>query len=109
TPPLEGSILGGITRDSVIKLAAEWGVDVAERKISIDEVLEANSEGRLEEAFGSGTAAVISPVGEFLYKGTSHIVNKGQTGELSARLFTELQAIQNGHQPDPFSWVERVC
>lgn len=108
TPPLEGSILGGITRDSVIKLAAKWGVDVVERRISIDEVLEANSEGRLEEAFGSGTAAVISPVGEFIYKDTGHVVNNGQTGELSARLFRELQAIQNGYEPDPFSWVERV-
>jgi branched-chain amino acid aminotransferase len=108
TPPLEGSILGGFTRDSVIKLALSWGVEVAERRISIDEVMEANAAGRLQEVFGTGTAAVISPVGELLYKGTSHKIHDGQTGELSAKLYTELQAIQNGHQKDPFKWVVRV-
>ena len=108
TPPLEGSILGGLTRDSVLKLAASWGVDVIERPISIDEILEANESGRLQEVFGTGTAAVISPVGELFYKNTSHVINKGQTGELSARLFKELQAIQYGHQKDPFNWVVRV-
>ena len=109
TPPLEGSILGGLTRDSVLKLASSWGVDVAERPISIDEILEANESGRLREVFGSGTAAVISPVGELFYKNTSHVINKGQTGELSARLFKELQAIQYGHQKDPFDWVVSVA
>lgn len=108
TPPLEGSILGGLTRDSVIKLATAWGVDVAEKRISIDEVLEANRSGRLQEVFGTGTAAVISPVGELLYKDHHYVVNNGQTGELSARLYTELQAIQNGFQDDPFKWVVRV-
>jgi branched-chain amino acid aminotransferase len=108
TPPLEGSILGGLTRDSVIKLATGWGVEVAERRISIDEVLEANRSGRLQEAFGTGTAAVISPVGELLYKDQPYVVNNGQTGELSARLYTELQAIQNGFRDDPFKWVVRV-
>ncbi|MBU1567999.1 MAG: branched-chain amino acid aminotransferase [Proteobacteria bacterium] len=108
TPPLEGSILGGLTRDSVIKLASSWGMDVAERRISIDEVLRANEEGRLQEAFGTGTAAVISPVGELFFKGTSYKINNGQTGELSARLYTELQAIQNGFETDPFKWVVRV-
>lgn len=108
TPPLGGSILGGLTRDSVIKLAESWGIKVSERKISIDEVLEAKEKGTLEEAFGTGTAAVISPVGEFLYKNTTYTVNNGETGELSTRLFTELQAIQNGTQDDPFKWVVRV-
>jgi len=108
TPPLEGSILGGITRDSVIKLAGSWGVDVVERPITIDEILEANENGRLQEAFGTGTAAVISPVGELFYKNNSHVINKGLTGELSAKLFNELQAIQNGHLEDPFNWVVRV-
>jgi len=108
TPPLEGSILGGLTRDSVLKLASSWGVDVVERAISIDEILEANKSGRLQEAFGTGTAAVISPVGELFYKENSYVINNGQTGELSARLFNELQAIQNGHQDDPFNWVVRV-
>jgi branched-chain amino acid aminotransferase len=108
TPPLEGSILGGITRDSVLKLAAGWGVDVVERPITVDEILEANESGRLKEVFGTGTAAVISPVGEFFYKDHTYVINKGRTGELSVRLFDELQAIQNGHQKDPFDWVVRV-
>lgn len=108
TPPLGGSILGGITRDSVLKLAAEWGVEAVERRITIDEILVANESGRLQEAFGTGTAAVISPVGELFYKDVSHVINNGQTGDLSARLFKELQAIQNGYQEDPFKWVVRV-
>ncbi len=108
TPPLEGSILGGITRDSVIKLAKGWGIAVSESRIAIDEVLAANAEGRLQEAFGTGTAAVISPVGELFYKGTRHVINQGRTGELSARLFKELQAIQHGYQEDPFNWLVRV-
>lgn len=108
TPPLEGSILGGLTRDSVLKLAASWGIEVAERRISIDEVLEANGSGRLQEVFGTGTAAVISPVGELFYKEQHYIINNGQTGELAARLYTELQAIQNGYREDPFNWVVRV-
>ena len=109
TPPLEGSILGGITRDSVLKLASSWGVDVAERRITIDEVLEANQRGRLQEVFGTGTAAVISPVGEFFYKDKSYVVNNRQAGALATRIFTELQGIQNGYQDDPFNWVVRVA
>jgi branched-chain amino acid aminotransferase len=108
TPPLEGSILGGITRDSVLKLAAKWGVKTVERAISIDEVLTASLEGRLREAFGTGTAAVISPVGELYYQEKAYTINNGQPGELSRRLYDELQAIQAGRAEDPFKWVERV-
>ena len=108
TPPLEGSILGGLTRDSVLKLAGSWGMKIEERRISIDEVLEENKSGGLQEAFGTGTAAVISPVGELFYKGETHVINGGKTGEIAAKLFTELQAIQYGHQDDPFKWVVRV-
>ena len=108
TPPLDGSILGGLTRDSVLKLAAGWGMDVAERQISIDEVLAANENGQLQEVFGAGTAAVISPVGELLYKDRSYVINNCETGVLSTRLLNELQAIQKGFQEDPFNWVVRV-
>jgi branched-chain amino acid aminotransferase len=108
TPPLEGSILGGITRDSVLKLAKSWGVAVAERQLAIDEVLQSNKEGRLREAFGTGTAAVISPVGELFYKGEHHVINTGDVGTLTERLYRELLAIQSGYQPDPFKWVMRV-
>ncbi|HIP40295.1 MAG TPA: branched-chain amino acid aminotransferase [Desulfocapsa sulfexigens] len=108
TPPLGGSILGGITRDSVIQLAASWGVTVNERQITIDEVIAAIEDGSLQEAFGSGTAAVIAPVGELCYQEKKYVVADGNTGELSQRLFDELQAIQNGEQDDPFKWIVRV-
>jgi len=107
TPPLAGSILPGVTRDSVIKLADSWGIKVSERKITISEVIEANEKGRLQEAFGTGTAAVISPVGELYYKEETYMINEGKTGELSAKLFTELQAIQKGESDDPFKWTVR--
>ncbi|MEN8189666.1 MAG: branched-chain amino acid aminotransferase, partial [Thermodesulfobacteriota bacterium] len=96
TPPLGGSILGGITRNSVMTLARDWGVNVVERQVTIDEVVEAAENGHLKEVFGTGTAAVISPVGELCYQEKVYTVNGGQAGELSSRLFEELQAIQNG-------------
>lgn len=108
TPPLGGSILGGITRDSVIELARSWGVTVVEKQIAIDEVLAAIEDGSLQEAFGSGTAAVIAPIGELCYQKKEYVVADGKTGTLSQRLFDELQAIQNGTQDDPFKWVVRV-
>lgn len=108
TPPLEGSILGGITRDSVLQLAEKLGIKTVERRITIDEVLEASRTGSLDEAFGTGTAAVISPVGELHYKDEVYTVNGGETGALSRKLYDELQAIQTGNAEDPFGWVVRV-
>lgn len=108
TPPLGGSILGGITRHAVIDLARHWGLEVEERPIAIDEVVSANGDGTLQEVFGTGTAAVISPVGELFYKGVSHVVNGGRTGAVAARLYEELQAIQRGYRDDPFKWTVRV-
>lgn len=108
TPPLGGSILGGITRDSVIQLAKSWGINVVEKQITIDEVTKAIEDGSLLEAFGSGTAAVISPIGELCYQEQKYVVADGKTGELSQRLFDGLQAIQNGTKDDPFKWIVRV-
>ncbi len=108
TPPLSGSILGGITRDSVIQLARSWDVNVVEKQITIDEVIAAIGDGTLKEAFGSGTAAVIAPIGELCYQDKKYVVADGNTGELSQRLFDGLQAIQNGKQDDPFKWIVRV-
>lgn len=108
TPPLNGSILAGITRDSVIQLAKSWGVNMVERMISIDEVLTASEDGSLKEVFGTGTAAVISPVGELCYQDKKYTVADGNTGELSQRFFDELQGIQYGKQEDPFKWTIRV-
>ncbi len=106
TPALSGSILPGITRDSVLKLAADWGIKTEERAIAIDEVTEAASSGRLSECFGSGTAAVISPVGSLYYKGKNYEINNCQTGELAHRLFDELTAMQYGEREDRFGWID---
>jgi branched-chain amino acid aminotransferase len=108
TPPLTGSILPGITRDSVLRLTKDWGLKVSEKRITIDDVLAANEKGSLQEIFGTGTAAVISPVGELNYKGQVCTINHGKTGALARKLFTELQAIQNGHKQDPYGWVVEV-
>jgi branched-chain amino acid aminotransferase len=108
TPPLSGSILPGITRDSVLRLTKDWGLKVSEKKISIDDVLTANEKGNLQEIFGTGTAAVISPVGQLNYKGRVCTINNGKTGELAQKLFAELQAIQNGYKKDPYGWVVEV-
>ncbi len=104
TPPLQGSILPGITRDSVLQLARSWGGKVSERAVTIDEIMAAAADGRLQESFGTGTAAVISPIGELTYKGHTVEINKGEAGPVSQRLYSELQAIQFGRQQDPFGW-----
>ena len=108
TPPLGATTLAGITRDSVIELLKSWQVPVEERKISIDEVVEAHQAGNLEEIFGCGTAAVIAPVGVLNHKGQDHQVGGGKTGPIAQRLFDELSAIQYGKKPDPFNWIRQV-
>lgn len=108
TPPLEGSILPGITRDSVIQLARDWGYQVSERRITIDEVVAAGKSGALKESFGTGTAAVISPVGEFCYREQHLQINGGKAGDLAKRLHDELQALQFGYLDDPHKWRVRV-
>ncbi len=109
TPPLGGTILPGITRDSVLKLAADWDITTREERISIDEVIAAAKDGSLTEAFGSGTAAVISPVGEFSYKNENISVGGGKTGPLAQRLFDGIQTLQRGGCPDPHDWLVRVA
>ncbi|MBW2712100.1 MAG: aminotransferase class IV, partial [Deltaproteobacteria bacterium] len=106
TPMLTGSILPGITRDSVIKLAKLWGLDVSERKISIHEVFDAYTAGKLDEIFGSGTAAVISPVGEIKYGEKIIAVGDGKVGPVANRFYTELTNIQYGKTEDPAGWIE---
>lgn len=108
TPALSGSILEGVTRKSVLQLLAHWGVPVTERKLSMEEIYEAHQKGELEEAFGTGTAAVISPIGELNWKDEKLVVNDGQTGELSKKLYDELTGIQTGKVEDPFNWVVEV-
>jgi len=108
TPALEGSILAGITRDSTIKLLKHWGVPIEERKISIQEIYEAHAQGKLDEAFGTGTAAVISPIGELNYKGQIISINDGKIGETSAKIYDTMTGIQNGVLADTFGWTSRV-
>ncbi len=108
TSPLTGSILPGITRDSVIQLLKNWGLKVTERLYSIDEVLSAQRNNTLMEVFGTGTAAIISPVGNIHYKGSNYRVADGHTGELSKKLYDHILAMQYGHKEDPFGWVEKI-
>lgn len=108
TPALSGSILPGITRNSVITLCKDWGIEVEERKISVDELIEAQKSGALEECFGSGTAAVISPVGTLRYKDDVMQIGDGTTGELSQKLYNTVTGIQNGTAEDKFGWVFEV-
>lgn len=105
TPQLNRSILSGVTRDSVIKLAKSWGLKVVERKISIDEIYETHASGELKEIFGSGTAAVISPVGMIKFQGKEITIGNGEVGEISAKLFKELMDIQYGNAEDSFNWI----
>jgi branched-chain amino acid aminotransferase len=108
TPMLNGSILPGITRDSVITLAKMWNIPVSERKIGISEVLDAHASGKLDEAFGSGTAAVISPVGEIKYGDQLITIGGGKVGPLANRFFKELTDIQYGKINDPAGWIEPI-
>ncbi len=104
TPMLNGSILPGITRDSVIHICKDWGYDVEERKISVDELKEAYDNGTLEEVFGTGTAAVISPVGKLRWVDEVMEIGGGKIGELSQKLYDTLTGIQWGKLDDPYGW-----
>ena len=101
---LNGSILPGITRNSVIQICKSWGLEVEERRISVDELIAAQKEGRLEECFGTGTAAVISPVGKLRYEDDVMIINGGEIGEISQKLYDTITGIQWGKCKDEFNW-----
>jgi branched-chain amino acid aminotransferase len=107
TPALSGSILPGVTRDSVLQLLREWGIRVRERPIDVDELMAAARAGRVSEAWGTGTAAVISPIGELSYEGESVALNSGSTGTLTGKLYRALQDIQYGTAPRP-DWTLEV-
>ena len=108
TPELNGSILPGITRDSVLTICRDWGLPVEERKISVDELLEAQKAGKLEECFGSGTAAVISPVGKLRYKDEVMTIGNGEIGEISQKIYDTVTGIQLGKLEDKFGWRVEV-
>ncbi len=109
TPPLHGTILAGVTRDSVLTLLRDWGHKVSERQVSIDEVIAASRDGTLAEMWGTGTAAVISPVGEIGYKGEKIVINGGKTGALTRKLYDSIVAIQYGDTNDVHGWMTRVA
>ena len=108
TPSLEGSILPGITRDSVIQLLKSWGIRVNERRIAIQEIYDSHERGLLEEVFGTGTAAVISPVGELNWEGRKIIINNEKIGDLSSRLYDTITGIQCGKIEDKLGWMVEV-
>ncbi len=108
TPALSGSILSGITRDSIIQLGKMWGTPVTERRIGIDEVIAAHESGRLQEVFGAGTAAVISPVGEIRYKDRVMKIGDGGVGPWAHRFFKAITDIQYGNTPGPKGWVMEI-
>jgi branched-chain amino acid aminotransferase len=108
TPPLSGTILPGVTRDSVLTLARDWGLRVSERAITIDEVVQAAHDGTLAEMWGTGTAAVVSPVGELGFRGERVVINGGKTGALTTRLYEAITAIQYGRAADTHGWTQPV-
>jgi len=109
TPMLTGSILPGITRNSTIKLCKHFGYEVEERRISVDELVSAAKDGTLEECFGTGTAAVISPVGKLRCGDDVIVIGDNKIGELSQKLYDTLTGIQYGKLDDPFGWRITVC
>ena len=108
TPELQGSILPGVTRMSCIELLKKQGYKVSERRLSIEEVAEAADAGKLKEAFGSGTAAVISPIGELKWDEKVMTINNGEIGTISQHLYDTLTGIQWGKLPDPYGWTVEV-
>ncbi len=109
TPMLSGSILPGITRKSCIELLKGWGYEVEERLFSVDELFEAAENGTLEEAWGTGTAAVVSPIGQLYYKGKEYVVSGNKIGKTTQKLYDELTGIQWGKVEDKNGWSYIVC
>ncbi len=109
TPDLtDGNILPGVTRRSCLEILKKWGLPVEERKLAIDEVLQAQQEGRLNEAFGTGTAAVISPIGELYDCGRSYIVNNNEIGPIAQRLYDAIYGLQTGVLEDDMGWTYKI-
>jgi branched-chain amino acid aminotransferase len=108
TPALEGSILPGVTRDSVIQLARSWGIPVEERRLPLEELAAAHRAGKLEELFGTGTASVIAPIGEVAWDGVTMKLPEPKKQTLGERLQAEVAGIQRGERPDQFGWLEAV-
>lgn len=109
TPKLTGTILPGITRKSIIQLLKSWGETVEERILPIDELVELYHQGKVEEVFGTGTAAVVSPIGRLNYNGETMVFNNDEIGEYAQKIYNTLFGIQSGTVEDPFGWTVKVC
>ena len=108
TPKLTGGILHGITRDSVIVVAKDLGYSVEERQVSITEFCEGIKAGKITEFFGCGTACVISPVGEIIYKDKSYVINNSKTGKITQHIYDTITGIQYGKIKDKFGWIKVI-
>jgi branched-chain amino acid aminotransferase len=109
TPDLCGSILPGVTRDSTIQLLRKWGYEVEERRLELQEIFDAIRDGSLKEAWATGTACVISPIGVLNYKGEDYEINNGIVGDVSQRLYDSLYGMQTGKLPDEMgNWIVRI-
>jgi len=109
TSPLAGTILDGITRRSILTLAAEMGLEIEQRALTVDEIFDGIASGRLSEAFGTGTAVVVSPIGQFSYANRTVKIGDGQTtGKITKQLYDTLTGIQYGRLADPHGWVVPV-
>ena len=108
TAPIEGTVLPGVTRDSIIHILKDWGYKVNETHLSVDDLMQAGRDGRLEEVYGTGTAAVISPVGALVYKGEEITINNFKIGELTQKLYDYLTGIQWGKEEDKYGWTRLV-
>lgn len=108
TPPLEGSILDGVTRSSIMTILRDWNCEVIERPLAVDEIERAHAQGRLREVFGCGTGVVLSPVGELGYRDKRMVINDKKPGAIAQRLYAEITGIQQGRIPDTRGWLVQV-
>jgi branched-chain amino acid aminotransferase len=108
TPPTSGTILEGITRDSILELARDWGFSVEERKVTVNEIVAAIKENRLQEAFGAGTAATVAHIAAIGYEGLDYELPAVENREFSNKVLKEMEAIKRGHQEDRFGWILKV-
>ncbi len=108
TPPLQGTIMPGVTRDSVLTLLEDWGVKAQERRLSLTEIADAHRAGSLQEAFGTGTAAVITPIGQLQWDDLTMEINDGRTGDITGRVHETITGIQSGKVVDRFGWTTEV-
>jgi len=108
TPALSDSILAGITRKSVLELARHWGMQVEERKISVKELVAALEQGKVQEAFGAGTAATIAHIELIGHEGKNYKLPSIEKRQFSNKVYAELENIKRGKSPDPFGWIYRI-